>query len=67
MFDYLDSFDRAIIRMLYATKAKYNTNQIADKLNMSWSTAETHLHKLRQLGFVIAEKRGELWCWRIRN
>ena len=43
----------AIIKALYAANKALPTNQVADKANMSWNTAENYLIKLYHRGITL--------------
>ena len=58
----LDHYDKMIIHFL-GNRGKSNTNEIAENLKISWKTANEHLYKLNQLGFVNTMKIGKIVYW----
>jgi len=63
----LDHIDRAILRLLIQYHGWLNTNQIADKVDIAWLTAEKHLKQLNIHGYVIRGSRGSMIYWRINR
>lgn len=66
----LDSYDKKILRLLkhpkYIIYPEYSVQQIAKNTEMSWATANIHLDKLKQMGFIIKEKIKGLATWKLR-
>ncbi len=52
-----ESIDNAIIRVLKEAKEPLTTYQIAKKLGISWSTANTHCYRLKDAGKIDCEYR----------
>lgn len=50
---------KQILRTLYKARRPLSTNKVADKSDMSWNTAETHLKDLVREGKVAMARKGE--------
>ena len=50
------SLDREIFVSLYKAKRQLPIKRIAERLNVSWPTIDSHVKKLEQLGVVITHK-----------
>lgn len=53
----LDFFDHQILRLLVREHRWMNANQVAEKLDIAWLTADTHLKELVQIGYVSRDNR----------
>ena len=53
--EHLSVVDRLIVNELRKSKRPLSTYQIGKKLNISWSTANTHCYKLKATGKVDME------------
>lgn len=60
----VDHIDRAILKVLFQLHGWVNTNQIADRVGIAWQTAENHLDKLNNFGYVVKGKKGTSFYWR---
>lgn len=55
----LDFFDHQILRLLVREHRWMNANQVAEKLDIAWLTANVHLKELVHIGYVVmTQKRG---------
>ena len=60
---------RLILDTLYRAKRWITTNEVAERSNMTWATADKYLKELKKSGLVISGKteRGASWVyWRLR-
>jgi DNA-binding transcriptional ArsR family regulator len=61
----LDVYDKEILRALYKYNHEMSTNQIAEILQMSWTTVDTHLRVLDKI-YVRRRRCGNRTYWRLR-
>ncbi|MCK4327797.1 MAG: hypothetical protein KAW41_05010 [Candidatus Diapherotrites archaeon] len=61
----LDVFDKAILHYLLHIPGWATTNNIANRLEVSWNTADAHLKRLVGYGFVIKKATGNKVLWRV--
>ena len=52
---HLSAVDRLIINTLKNSKKPLSTYQIGKRINISWSTANTHCYKLKAMGKIHME------------
>ncbi len=53
--EHLSTVDRLIVNALNKSRVPLSTYQIGKKVNISWSTANTHCYKLKALGKLNME------------
>ncbi|RLI95203.1 MAG: hypothetical protein DRO92_02120 [Candidatus Altiarchaeales archaeon] len=52
---HLSAVDRLIVNTLKNSKKPLSTYQIGKRINISWSTANTHCYKLKAMGKIRME------------
>jgi predicted transcriptional regulator len=55
----LNNRERQIVRELYKAQRPLSTNQVADRAEMSWNTADSYLEDLEEKGKVLRIEKGE--------
>jgi predicted transcriptional regulator len=65
-FHNLDHKEKEVVRVLNAARKPLNTNQIAERSDMSWKTAEKRLKQLHQKNWVIYRTKNQSKYWRLR-
>lgn len=65
-FQSLDHKEKEIIRVLNAARKPLNTNQLAERSDMSWKTAEKRLNQLHEKNWVIYRTKKKSKYWRLR-
>lgn len=64
-----NEYDEAIKKLLYVQRRPLSTRRIANKTDMTWSTAKKHITNLQKNNFLkpIAYKRGNLWTYNLNR
>lgn len=62
--EHLDHYDKLIIHFL-ANRGPSNTNEIADKVGISWATAREHLQRLSKMKYVVSAQMGRATVWKV--
>jgi len=65
-FEELNRKEKEIVRVLNATRRPMNTNQIAERSDMSWQTAKKWLEELHSKKYVIYRSESGGTYWRLR-
>lgn len=68
MTDYhdLDEKEKEVLRILDAARRPLNTNQVAERADWSWKTAEKYLKRLYGKQLLRKRTEGSSTYWRIR-
>lgn len=62
----LDEREREVLRILDAARRPLNTNQVAERADWSWQTANKYLKRLYRKQFLRKRADGNSTYWRIR-
>ena len=62
----LDHYEKAIIHFL-SHSGDSTINEVSEGLKISWATAKSRLFKLKNLGYVLEEKEGEVTYWKLNE
>jgi DNA-binding IclR family transcriptional regulator len=62
----LNSKEKKVLNVLNAAGRPLNTNQVAERSDMSWTTAKKYLKRLYGKKYLRKKSKGKATYWRLR-
>jgi Mn-dependent DtxR family transcriptional regulator len=62
-----EKHEKLILNTLYQAKRPLSTNQISERIGVSWQTTNKYLSSLHQSGYLRKKREGRGTKWRLQT